>query len=47
MNMTASSYGDKLRGAIGSKNFSVGNISDWCHSTPDRIVQVQQEIHVG
>ena len=38
MNMTASSYGDKLRGAIGSKNFSVGNISDWCHSTPDRIV---------
>jgi alpha-amylase len=36
--MTASSYGGKLRGAIGSKNFSVGNLSGWNHATPDKIV---------
>ena len=38
MNMTASSYGDTLRDAIGSKDFSVGRISSWNHSTPDRLV---------
>ena len=38
MNMTASSYGDTLRGAIGSKDFSTGRIMNWNHATPDRIV---------
>ncbi|MCR4804004.1 MAG: hypothetical protein K5895_13585 [Lachnospiraceae bacterium] len=38
IDQTASSYGGKLRGAIGSNNFEVGNISDWCHSNPDKIV---------
>ena len=38
MNMTASGYGGKLRGCVGSKNFGVNSISGWDHATPDRIV---------
>lgn len=38
MRMTASSYGGKLRSAVQSKDFSTGNISNWLHSTPTRLV---------
>lgn len=38
MRMTASSYGYVLRDAVQSKNFSVNNIMNWQHSTPDRLV---------
>ena len=38
MRMTASSYGGKLRSAVQSKDFSTGNISNWLHATPGRLV---------
>lgn len=38
MRMTASSYGDKLRDALRSKNFSVNNLMNWNHSTPESLV---------
>lgn len=38
MRMTASSYGNKLRSALKSKNFSVNNLMNWEHSTPDSLV---------
>ena len=38
MRMTASSYGEKLRGAVQSGNFNVDNISGWLHATPGRLV---------
>ena len=38
MFQTASDYGGSIRSAIGSNDFSVGKISNWCHSNPDRIV---------
>ena len=36
--LTGSGYGGALRGAIKNKNFGTGNISDWRHATPDKIV---------
>ena len=36
--LTGSGYGGALRDAIKNKNFSTGNISDWRHATPDKIV---------
>lgn len=38
MRMTASSYGYVLRSAVQSKNFSVNNIMNWQHSSPDSLV---------
>lgn len=38
MNMTASSYGYILRDALGGYSLNTGTISDWSHSTPDKIV---------
>lgn len=38
MRMTASSYGVKLRSALKSKNFSVNNLMNWDHTTPDSLV---------
>lgn len=38
MRMTASSYGSKLRGLIGSNNFSVNSIVGWEHNSPDSLV---------
>ena len=46
MRMTASSYGDKLRDALRSKNFSVNNLMNWNHSTPESLVTwVNPTIH--
>lgn len=36
--LTGSGYGGALRSAIRDKNFSTGNISDWRHATPNKIV---------
>ena len=38
MRMTASSYGYVLRSAVQNKNFSVNNIMNWQHSSPDSLV---------
>lgn len=39
MNMTASTYGYVLRdNNLKNNSLSTGSISDWCHSTPDKIV---------
>jgi len=39
MNMTASSYGYVLRdNNLRNNSLNVGSLSDWCHSTPDKIV---------
>ncbi|MBQ2801750.1 MAG: starch-binding protein, partial [Lachnospiraceae bacterium] len=38
MEQTASNYGGALREAVKNKNFSVGNISNWQHSDPGKIV---------
>ena len=38
MEQTASDYGWTLREAVKNKNFSVGTISNWKHSDPDKIV---------
>ena len=38
MNMTASSYGHILRDKLGNYSLNSGDISDWVHATPDKIV---------
>lgn len=38
MNMTASSYGGKIRERVKNKSFNAGDIGNWEHATPDRIV---------
>ena len=38
MRMTASSYGETLRGAVTGNSFKVDNISNWRHASPGRLV---------
>ena len=37
--MTASAYGQKLRGALNSKNLNASDLSNWSHSaSPSKLV---------
>ena len=38
MRMTASSYGETLRGAVTGNSFDVNSISNWRHASPGRLV---------
>ena len=38
MRMTASSYGETLRGAVTGNSFNVNSISNWRHASPGRLV---------